>query len=64
MRAFCKIAAPQLVLEVTKNVRIGLRAESGLALREGRAMAGLDYKLLPLLLVAPLRCATGLRRKE
>ena len=49
IRAVCKIAAPRLVLELTKNVRIGLRAESGLELRDGRAMAGRDYKRLPLL---------------
>ena len=59
MRAVCKIAAPRLVLELTKKVRIGLRAESGLELRDGRAMAERDYKRLSLLFVAPLRCATA-----
>lgn len=48
IREVCRIAAPRLVLELTKNVRIGLRAESGLALRDGRAMAGRNYKLLPV----------------
>ena len=38
MRSVCNTATPRLVLEVTKKVRIGLRAESELEFREGLAI--------------------------
>src|SRR5579871_6443979 len=47
----CKTAAPRLILEVTKNVRIGLRGGIGLELRKNCAMQGGGYKRLPLLFV-------------
>jgi hypothetical protein len=40
MRSVCKRARPPFVLEVKKNVRIGLRADSKLAFLEGLAIAG------------------------
>lgn len=63
IRSVCKMAAPRLVLVLTKNVRIGLRADSESELREGLAMAGRNYKP-DSFCVAPLRCATAGGSKE